>query len=571
MSVSGLYLGTRALQAQQIALEVTGQNIANVDTEGYTRQRAHFVQSEALQKSYGMLGTGVQVDNIEQIKDRFLDAQIRDQTSETEKNAVLADSYDRIEKIFNEPSDSSISGLISNFYEALNDLANDPEAIGVRDALVIQAQALTSQIQYVDNELDQLRLDLNGEIVNSVTEINSLTQQIADLNTQIVRIEAGTLTTANDLRDQRDQALKELSEIVAISTSEQESGDVNVSINGLNVVFGGTSYELDVQTKTGDELPVQEVIIASSGAVLNPTGGSLAGLIEARDTNVVNYQDDLDTLSRAIIDEINKIHVNGNGLDGFSSLTSANGVDDTSIALEDTDLDITPVDTSFNINILDESSGSCTETSLSISVDVSTDSLADVRDAINTALTGAGISEVTASINSDNQLVITSSDSDFTFSFGDVTSDSSNFLCAIGMNTFFTGTDASNIDVNQTIVDSPEFVAAGQSSSDGDNTNASLMADTRSQQLISGGTRTLEEFYQSTIVSLGADVSQASVNYETSSSFLEQLTLERESVSGVSIDEEAANLIKYQRFYEAAARYISVVDELLNVLVNGIV
>jgi flagellar hook-associated protein 1 len=572
MSIGGLHMGTRALQAHQLALEITGQNISNVNTEGYTRQRASLVQTQPINSAIGQIGTGVRVDGIERIRDAFVDLAIRKQASEVGSEAAQVDTYDRMESIFTSSNTSNLDSMIGEFFDSIYDVVNAPEETGLRHTTIVEAQALAQQIQFVNAELDQLRIDLNSAVKDGVTEINSLLQSIGTLNKDIVKIEAGSTGTANDMRDQRDLKLKELAEMTNITTHEMQTGEINVSINGNNVVFGSTVSTLATQLKPGDELPVHEVVVESSGSKIDFTGGLMHGYIESRDTNIVKYTDRLDDLSRGLIDTINRQHTQGMGLRGFDTYTSTNAVDDSSAALDSAaaGLAITPVDSTFNITVLDKSSGDCVETTVSISVDVSTDSLDDVAAAITTALNGQGISEVTATVTSDNELTISSSDTDFTYFIQDTTDTASNFLSAIGINTFFRGTDASDIGVNEFLAEHPEFFAAASSTADGDNTNALALSELRNAKVMDSDTKTLAGFFQSTLVDLGADSRNAQVQSESAASFLTQLELKRESVSGVSLDEEAANLIIIQRAYEASARYISVVDSLLNTLVNGI-
>ena len=573
MSISGLHMGTRAIQAHQIALEITGQNISNVNTEGYTRQRASLAQTIPLDYSYGTVGTGVKVDGIERIRDAFVDLEIRNQTSDLGSDSVQADMYDRIEKILNDPSEEGLDTRLGDFFDSIYDVVNAPEETGLKNTTIIEAQALAQQIQFVNGELDQLRIDLNSAVVNGVDEINSLTQQIADLNKKIVKVEAGGNNQANDFRDQRDQLLKDLSEWTNITTNEMDTGEVNVSIGGQSIIFGSTVTTLETELQPGDELPLQRVIVSGSGSPVNFDGGKMQGYMTARDTNIPKYIDRLDTLARGLIDQINKQHTQGLGTRGFSTVTSENAVSDSSAALDSSGahLDITPVDSTFNLIVSDKSGSSCVETTLNISVDVSSDSLDDVATSINNALSGAGISEISAAVTSENKLELTSSDDDFTYYLQDTTDDTNNVLSSLGLNTFFKGTDASNIGVNSFLAENPQFLAAAQSTAQGDNTNALAMADIRKEQVMDSGTKTLEQYYQTALVDLGADSRESQTQTDAGKSFLTELELKRESISGVNLDEEAANLIIFQRAYEASARYISVCDSLLNTLVNGLI
>ena len=563
MSISGLNIGTSALQANMVALEVIGQNIANVNNPDYTRQTAHLATSVAVPRSYGYMGTGVNVDQIQQIKDAFIDREIQGQTSDVSRDQAIFDAYERLQNIYDESGGAGLNAQLGDFFDALQDLASFPEDSGMRSAVLGQAGVLTNQVQFLNGELDQSRLDLDTEITSMVTEVNNLLKQVAGYNTQITQIEAGNTTTASDLRDKRTAALNKLAEYIDFQSNESSDGAINVSTSGRSLVFAGNYNQLGLTLKQGDELVLHNVVIDGTSDVINFTGGKIAGNLEARDTDIPSYIDNLDELAQTLINEMNKIHANGQGLAGFNSVQGTNEVSSTTAALNDAGLSITPADGTFQMVLTDSSGNSQTFTvTLDLDGAGADDSLEDLATNID-----AESAHITATANSDGTLTI-DADSGYTLTFQN---DTTNVLAALGINTFFTGSDASDIAINSVLTNNPSLLAAAQSSNPGDNSNALAMAGLRDSQVLTSGTQTLEGFYQTEIARLGSEAQQIDATTEAGQTFLGQLQLRRESVSGVNLDEESADMIRYQQALQAAAKYVNVISEMLNVLVNGLI
>ncbi|MFC1809771.1 flagellar hook-associated protein FlgK [Candidatus Omnitrophota bacterium] len=562
MSIAGLDIGTKALQASLLALEVTGQNIANVNTPDYTRQRVRLATDLTIQKPWGPMGTGVTVQGIEQIKDEFIDREIRNQMSAFKKSDVIFQSYNQLQSIYNEGQGFGLNERIGDFFNSLHDLAAFPEDIAMRTAILGEADTLTNQIQFINDQLDQIRLDLDVELRSRVGEVNNILAEIADYNVDIASLESGTNTVANDLRDKRDGALKELSEYMEITVTEMNTGAVNVSTNGRQLVYAGEYNTLGTKLKSNDELVLHEVVISGTSDVINFQSGAIGGILQFRDTDVIAYRDNLDTLAETFIQEFNKIHSEGRGLVGYTDTTSVYSVNADTDVLNSAGLALTPQDGSFDIVIYDEST--CQDTTYTIDVDLDGVGADDTLNTIAAKITAAA-GEVTAVANGTLQITTSSG---YTVSFAN---DSSDFLAAIGINTFFTGADASDIAVNQDLIDNPQLVAAAQSGNPGDNSNALAMAQLRNSLVLTSGSQTFESFYQGEISRLGSETKQADIEVESDAAFLQQVQLRRESVSGVSLDEEAANMMKYQASLQAAAKFINVMDDMLNVLVNGLI
>jgi flagellar hook-associated protein 1 FlgK len=564
MSIAGLDIGTKALQASLVGLEVTGQNISNVNTENYTRQRVRFANDLVIQKPWGPMGTGVTVQGIEQIKDEFIDREIRNQTSAFKKSETLYQSYENLQSVFNEGEGYGLNQRIGEFFNALQDLTSFPEDISMRTAVLGEAETLAKQINFTNDQLDQMRLDMDVQLKSEIGEVNNILEQIAQLNTDIASIEAGTNATSSDLRDKRDGALKELAQYIDITVTEMNTGAVNVNTNGRQLVFAGEFNQLGTKLKSDDELVLHEVVIEGTSDVIDFQGGTIAGILEARDTAIVSYRDNLDSLARTFIEELNKIHSDGRGLVGYSTVNSTNAVNNNAAALNNAGLTLTPQDGSFDIIVIDEATGQ--EQSYTINVDLdgvgADDSLTDLAANITAA---AG--EVTATANADGTLTITMA-SGYTLQFSN---DSSNVLAGLGINSFFTGADASDIAVNQDLMDDPALLAAAQSGNSGDNSNAIAMAQLRNSTVLNNDSQSFESFYQGMISRLGSETKQADITVQADEAFLQQVVLRRESVSGVNLDEEAANMMRYQASLQAAAKFINVMNDMLNVLVNGLV
>ena len=567
---ASLDIAVSGLLAHQTAIQVTGHNIANVDTDGYSRQRAELISQLPQNTPYGPLGRGVTVADIFQIRDRFLDTVFQNETQRSMEMGVERDFLQRIEDIFQEPSDIGLSALIDDFFATVQALANYPEEQPLRASLIAAASVLAESFNDIDRRLEQLRTDANNEIIMRVSEVNSLAERIANLNYNIVRAEAGG-KTANDFRDQRTVLLDELAELVNIYTVEMSNGSITVLVGGDVIVEGAYWSELATQVNPAldpDRNDLVEVVIVSSGRVLNISGGRFKGLLDARDVHIPEVAGKIDELASTLIFEFNRIHAQGNGLAGSTTLTSDNAVLDATADLDDsvaTGLAFTPMDGSFEINVIDNL-GNVVTTVIQVDLDGAgaDDSLTDLAANINS------VANITASVSGDNRLVI---DAAPTYSFV-FSNDTSDVLAALGSNTFFSGSDASDIAVNSVILNDPGMIATGLSTDPrdtGDNRNVLAMAALQETAVLNSGTSTLNDYYEQTIGTLGVTTRRTSDEYNVAESFRRNMDRRREEVSGVSIDEEAANLMRYQRGFQASARVFTVIDELLDTLINRLI
>lgn len=559
-----LQIASQALLAQQLGVEVTGHNIANVDTPGYSRQRVNLVTANPVPSRVGPVGTGVKVQGIERAFDPFITARLNEKTSLLADYRTRSAALEQVAAFFNETQEGGVNELLSQFFASWHDLADNPSGAGERQALLQQALTLCEAFNSRANQLVRERQSLLQQVGPTIEEINKHTGRIAQLTREIVETEANG-QAANDLRDQRQLEISRLSELIGVQTYTTGDGTLSVALpNGLPLVQGVVSFNLTYQVSPTDTV---ELIWQGPGgisevldtATLN--GGKLTALVQIRDEVIPRYQQELDQLARDFIIAVNNQHSQGVGLTLFSQTKGTYKVTDPAAPLA-TSLPLGDQIVVGSLQIAVDRDGSPL-VSDTIPIDPSL-SLNDVVTSINThPVLGLYL---TASVE-DNSLKIVSNLASDTFGFA---GDDSHVLTALGTNTFFAGDKAYTLDVNVWVLENPDLVAAGQIDATGahavgDNRNALALADLEDAPVGPGGL-TFGEAYQSLVMSLGLEAQNAADQETFYQGLVEQLTHMRDAVSGVSLDEELTNLVKFQRAYQAAARLVSVADELYQTL-----
>lgn len=577
-----LNIASSALNAQQRGIDVTAHNIANVNREGYSRQTA--VLEARLPSPYQglIMGRGVEVDQVVKSSDQFIENRLMQEKSNMASASEMERYMQILEGFFNENSDTSFSAMLADFWNEWYDISNNPSGTSERTSLYELSMLLAEQFNDFRSDLTQTETDLTNAVSSGLETINKITNEIAQLNDQIVGME--TSNVSNDLRDKRNALVSELNEYMDVKGFEQSNGSLTVvSAKGCTLVQNDSNYELEMGGSAGDRVIWKD----SSGRDVDITNyisdGKLGGWLDMRDEVVAKYQLDLDALAKELIWTVNQQHSQGVGLAGFSSVTGSFAVSDTGeeIGTIDSDLDFYDriSDGTFNVWVYD-SSGAVVggaANSITIDADAGGTTLNSLRSDIN------AIANITATVTTDGKLKI-DADSGYTFTFSD---DTSNALAALGINTFFTGSGAGNMGVNDSIGLDKNIIAAAQVNSDGSissgsNANAMAIANLQNASLsisqwtcdrINGNTEgsitsTIEGYYHSMVGSIG--IASASVSRDKSFSELmaNELSNIRDSISAVSLDEEMTNLIAYQHAYAAAAKLISVSDEMLNTLLE---
>lgn len=564
--IGSLSVGQSALAVSQAQIQTTGNNIANVDNPDYTRQLASTTESQSQQIKPGMfVGTGVDLTSVSRQIDEALASRLRAATTDSSGAATTSQWLGQLQSTFNELSDNDLSTQMSDFFNSWSDLANKPQDEGQRQVVLQDGTAVAQTFQQLRSSLSGLQGNVNDQITSMAKQADNLASQIAQLNGQIATAEGGSGGTANSLRDQRDADLKQLSTLVNIQTVNQSNGTVDVYIGSdalvsNNISRGITTQQDATSGTTTNGLITTSLHFKSDNGTINATGGQLGALVGVQ-KQVNSSVDQIDTLAHSLIFELNKIHSSGQGLDGFTSTTSTNVVSDPSAALNSSTsgLKFTPTNGSFVIHVTQKDTGLDTSTLVPINLTASGGTSLNTLAASLNAING-----VSATING-GKLTITATNSSTQLSFSQ---DSSGVLAALGVNSFYTGSDARDIAVNQTVQNDPDLLAASKNGQPADNQTARAIADLESTAVSSLNGSNLKDSYQSLINGIGAAANTAKTNAEATQSVTDTLESQRDALSGVSLDEETMNLMKQQRAYQGAAKLISTIDQMMQTLLQ---
>jgi flagellar hook-associated protein 1 len=561
---STLQLASNALQAQSIGLQVTGQNIANVNTPGYSRAQINLMPAPTQRLGNLLLGLGVEVDSIKQSHDAHLAERMRSAMGDTTGGEVREKIYGQLEAAIGELEDTDISTSMNGFFAAISQVLNQPESVSVRNLAVLQGKTLAGDINRLAARAFELRNDANDQIIEMEPEINRLLSRIADLNVKISTTEGGSLSTSDavGLRDERNIALESLSKLVDITTREQTSGAINVFAGGDFLVFEGTFRGVEVSFSEGVGFNAATIFVSETDSRLRTEAGKLAALVEARDDVLGGFLGSLDEYSATLAFEFNKVFSSGQGLSGYSQITSEHGITDPTLALDAASLAFTPVNGAFDVQIHNKQTNLTTTTRIRVDLngldgdDTTYAGLIAQLDAVD------GLKAVT---DQNGRLVLTSESPNVEFAFGD---DTSGTLAALGVNTFFTGTSASSIGVNAILSSDPTKFAASRTGIDGDSSNAVSLAAFLDRPLDTSDGKSIGQVYGELVagVTQGSAVAKSVANgFRT---FENTLQGEMLAISGVNLDEEAINMMSFQRAYAAAARLIKTIDEMLDLLTS---
>ncbi|HPI94019.1 MAG TPA: flagellar hook-associated protein FlgK [Deltaproteobacteria bacterium] len=578
-----------SLYSTQLAIEVVSHNVANANTEGYSRQSLRVEANTPITMGPGQIGTGVKAVEVTRSYDNFLNAQVNLKTSDYSYWSAQSTAMQEIESIFNESDENGINALMGEFWNAWGDLSNNPDGVAERQSLVSNSENLLSMVSEIDYNLRSYQRHLDSNIQGAVDDVNSIIEQIAVLNKEITSVEIDGLINANDLRDSRDLLLTQLSGYMDINYYEDEvSGQVNVYIlGGTPLLLGTTTYSVD--TVRNSTTGFSDIIWQdSSGRTVNITnklsGGEIAGMVNVRDTKIGSYIESMNTLMEELVWQVNALHSEGVGLSSVSEMT---GTVQGLTAASDLSADFLYSDRynasgSFDIQVFD-ANGDVVNT---YHIDPAGSTVGDLITEINAESTAGG-GEITAGLTADGEFQISATSTAYTFAISpSSTGESSNALAVIGVNTFFTWAEqvgqpmadiTETIAVNEALVDDPTLISAGYLDENGqvaEGANEVALAIFNLQDLViddMGGTgvsTTMDAYYSSLVAQVGVDVQNAVNNEEFNDTLLTQYTSRKESVAGVNVDEEMTELLKYQQLYQAVAKLISISDEMMQSLLS---
>ncbi len=566
---SALNIGRSALLSYQSALQVIGNNVSNAGSPDYTRQTPGLSPLAGTLQSQGMRpGAGVALTSLKRNFDDALENRIRAAIGDTESLAAQRNTLATVESLFDPVTGLPLQDQLNAFFNSMSDVQNSPADPATRDLAINSAATLARTLREMRSRLGDVGNDLNQTIGSIVAQANSLSERIAEGNTEIVTAEASG-APANALRDQRDALVRQLTELIEVSVRVQPNGSVNVYTGNESLVQGGASRGLEVVTQVDGEFRRDGVAFADTGARAELRGGQLQGLIRARDEDAFGRIEDVDRLAAAVIFQVNSVYADGQGQRGYASVLSTNAVSDPSASLNSADaaLPFAPSNGSFYIAVTDDTTGTTTSHQIEVDLDgIDTDtSLESLVADINTTVPG-----VAASITIDNRLsIVAGSNQSFTFGHDGQSprEDTSKALAALGINTLFDGTSASDIAVNQSVREQPALFAAASVNLSGDGLNAGRLATVGEAAVFSLDDASILDFYIRIADSVAVSSAGVRDGTEASSSVLSSLQAQKENISGVSLDEEAIELLKYERAFQGAARFVSVVDRLTSEMI----
>ena len=536
-------VGSSALNSLQRAISTTGNNIANANTDGYSRQEVEFASRTPNRIGGVTLGTGVEISSIRRAYDQFLTQDVQARTSSSGYYSLYSTTAEQIDNLMADPA-ISISSAMDQFFAAMEAVANSPTSQPERQVLLSEAGTLANRFNYVDARLSELAENTNEQMSVFVLDINQHSQDIAQLNQQIARLERTPGGSPNDLLDQRDRAIESLSKLVRVDTRLQEDGSINVfTSSGHRLVSQAGAETVRSSAAPQPDGPVRLYISAPGGADAEITNVSLGGELGAAmdvSKNVIDRaRRDIGLLAVGLTETFNTQHKAGDTLNqvaGAEFFTS-----------------ITPVATASPLN-----SGT---TTVSAVIDDATQMTGDSYqiDYTDSVVTITNLStNVTQEINGTT---VSIDGLTFTVSpFSNLT-DGDRFLVEP------TGRAASSMAV--AITDTSDIAAANSGGNVGDNRNILSLIALRDANNLKDGTKSVYDIYSNAVSQVAVDTRSARANADTEISLLQSVTDRRDGLTGVNLEEEAANLIRYQQAYQAAAQIITSANDVFDILLRA--
>ena len=560
---SSIQMASNTLQADQIGLQVVGQNIANANTPSYILETTQLEPGPTQRVGNLLLGSGVTVEGVTQQIDTFLEQRLQGAMSDSSDTQTQATAYTNLEQVSGELSSTDMSTLMTNFFNSISNVLNDPQDVPTRNAAVLQGTTLTQAVNSVAQGVSQLQSNLNEQVSGMATSINSLTSAIAQLNVQIAQTQGGNSgdSQAVGLLDQRTEDLENLSKLIDIRVQLDSSGGVSVYCGNTYLVADGNSRAVQSTSSDVNGTSEASISITATGETLDPSSGELHGLLTSRDQVLGGFATQLNDFAQTLAFEFNKVYSSGQGLTGYQTATGEFGVDDSNAALNAAGLTYTPSNGSFQVIVQNTQTGASTTNTVNVNLTGlgPQTTLASLASSLNS------ISGISASINATGQLTINSSSSDEEFSFAN---DNSGTLAALGINTFFSGTSAATLGVSTVLQNDPGKFAASQGGIGQDTQNATVLANFANQSLASQNGDTISTVYDNFMAGTTQAASVAQSTSTASQSYLQTLQGQKTSISGVNIDEEAVDMMTLQSNYAASAKYITTLQQLLSILVQ---
>lgn len=566
---SNINLALSSMLAQQYGMSVTEHNVANASTEGYHRQQIVLKAAPAISTNgaytfvtgQGQYGMGVEVDQIQRIMVSFYDGRYRSEVQQTSQADVENTLLTQIESQMSETTSAGLLPKLDSFFTAWQTLSASPTDSALKTQLLNNASDLANSLNSRSVQLTQIQSDQDTEIKQRVQQINDYAAQLASLNGEIAKVIA-VGQQPNDLMDQRDLLLDKLAKITGATSNIQSNGQVNVSINNHILVSGNSSFELQTVPDTGNS-DLASIVWKDDQQSMVPVSGELAGYFNVRDKTIPDQLTAINQVASKLISRINQLQSTGYATGKVVTQSTVSGTITAFAAAAVPSGNLEYTSGSYFVETQNDATNGWQYRVVDVSGNAPTftDGTTDTSGWQNFPTAGT-------TVDTGHGLSIT---------FGSDTSaylerDASNGAAQVtfySQQAFFTGTDAMSIRVNSDLFDHPELIATSSvPNAPGNGENAQRLANVRSELLLNGNTATISQYYNQAITKLGLAVQQASTSAQNHKVISDALDAQRASVSGVSLNEEAANVVKYQRAFEASARLMTTIDSMLDTIIN---
>ena len=616
-SFAGIEIGKRSLMAHSTQISTAGHNISNADTEGYSRQRVNVRAFDPLYRPdleraqvAGQIGQGTDVESITRVRDELLDSRIVGQTNVESYWATREKYYAMIESVYNEPEEISVRGNMDKFWQGWQELSVYPDSDAARQAVVTRGQTLTDSIRQQFRGLSEIGKQIDGDIEATVRQVNDISSQIAAVNGEIVRSRAMG-DNPNDLMDRRDLLVEKLANLINVTVDRKDPDEFMVHTDGQVIVQGSLARQIKSVPQI-DNNGYGKLVWTDTGIDAQFHGGTLGALIELRDKDIRSEVQSLNTMALNFADLVNDVHRNAVGKNNVTGLdffvhhdfvenTNGNydrngdGVEDSSYVFRMTGKNALRPQEQIGLE------GTMTFNGASGNVNVSyyaSDTVADVVNRINDSN-----AEVKAYLDRNSNLVLKATSSasmenpDFVIRHVE---DSGMFLTGYsgilaqsgegGAYDFNRADAVTSLDgaqfavspvmspadymeVNPAVTGDVRSVAAAFANTIGDadpgDARAAVeIAAMRNTKVMIGTGRTFDDYFAESVTNVGLKGEQAQNQLASQNKIMDDLRSLRDSISGVNIDEELADIIKFQHGYNAAAKFVTVQDELLDTLIN---
>jgi flagellar hook-associated protein 1 FlgK len=457
-----LSIGRSAMRAFRLGMNIAGYNVANANTEGFSRRRIELGTMNVVAVRNGLVGSGVDVTSVGRVRDRFLDFAARREVGRMGADSSRAEVLSAVEPMIGEVTAAAVPNALTDLFDAFETLAGQADSAAARADVIARAKDLASAFQRTYTQFTESRRNADVRVIESIDRANEIVGELRQMNVDIIALEAGG-AEASDLRDQRDMLLDELSQIVPTHVIEQENGQISVFLEGSGDTLLAT-VSVRRLGKSVDSDGMTHVIVDRGGEMADVTGvlrgGELGGYLKVRDEDLVRYRDNLDTLASNVITEVNAQHQAGYDLDGVAGLAL----------------------------FLPDPPGSH---------------------------------------------------------------------------------PAAGIFVNPAILaDTNRIAASGQPNEPGNNVNARSILALRDRQLAGLGNRTLGDYSAEIVAEIGRDVKTSTTALEAGQVIVDSIDSRRAQMSGVSLDEEAADLVRWQQSFQAAARFMQSANEVIDTVLD---